>query len=133
MKSKAALLFAMILPVALESAQVTAAENSSIQSTRYLLSGCEFGLTFPAGTIAAKATQMDLLYRAGICFGTVATISAIIRGGSSQGLICIPDDADLNRSVAVAVEWARKRPDQWDEPLAQLAQESFAEAWPCRK
>ena len=68
----------------------------------------------------------------GFLVGAVRYHDAMAMGPNGNRLYCLPEPAPTrNEAIAMFVDWAKARPQYWDEPPVETEFRFLMETWPC--
>ena len=116
MKTIAALLFALALPVSAH-AQIFPGEKISTWAASYVKN------TMGEAELGQKAEAMSF----------IAYVIGIAEAQQAAGKICMPEHTNGGQIAEVANNYLRSNPDRWHEPAFELISGAFADAYKCKK
>jgi hypothetical protein len=127
MKFKAFLLLVSALLFLPGWAAAVSEKDFEVQTTQQLLNLC-------------TASPGDSLYQQAVNFchgylvGAYKYYEAAHSGPNAPKLVCLPDHPpSRSNSIAMFIEWAKARPQYWNERPVEAEFRFLMEKWPCNK
>jgi len=115
-----------LLVAALGAGNADAQKN---ESANFMVPVCKKWL---AGSGAKDAEGLQLIFDAGVCSGTISTLTHVRELVLPDFRSCWQQGATWGQSIRVALAYIEAHPERMHEDFRDLVLEAWHEAWPCK-